>query len=309
MRPPDPSLSTDRTRRRDAATGGGQPAAVQLRIMTANAAGSDEWVGIDDIVVEPDTAPRPPAITAASGTPSPVEQGQTLVIAAQVAPGANPPSATLDVTADATASVARRCWRCSTTAWRPTPSPVTGSSPATWSSSTVDRRTGHPACRRGRSGTVGRRDAHRRGHRAGAGTGDPTTPGRRASPRPLSGKPCERLASSRHAAATGSTCRRPTPRTPTPPLRRRLRVHAARAAGGGLPARRRRHRHRHRGRIRVPDRSGDHRAHHAGHRRDPDRPAAAAANHAHDRGHTNPAAELSSSNTSKGCLCSPRRSP
>ena len=76
---------------------------VQLRIMTADAAGSDEWVGIDDIVVEPDTAPRPPAITAASGTPSPVEQGQPLVIAAQVAPGANPPSATLDVTADATA--------------------------------------------------------------------------------------------------------------------------------------------------------------------------------------------------------------
>ena len=76
---------------------------VQLRIMTADAASSDEWVGIDDIVVEPDTSPRPPAITAASGTPSPVEQGQTLVIAAQVAPGANPPSATLDVTADATA--------------------------------------------------------------------------------------------------------------------------------------------------------------------------------------------------------------
>ena len=76
---------------------------VQLRIMTADAAGSDEWVGIDDFVVELDTAPRPPAITAASGTPSPVEQGQTLVIAAQVAPGANPPSTTLDVTADATA--------------------------------------------------------------------------------------------------------------------------------------------------------------------------------------------------------------
>ena len=78
-------------------------AIVQLRILTTDAATSDEWVGIDDLVVEPDTAPRPPAITAASGTPSPVEPGQTLVIAAQVAPGANPPSATLDVTADASA--------------------------------------------------------------------------------------------------------------------------------------------------------------------------------------------------------------
>ena len=76
-------------------------AIVQLRILTTDASTSDEWVGIDDLVVEPDTASRPPAITAASGTPSPVEPGQTLVIAAQVAPGANPPSATLDVTADA----------------------------------------------------------------------------------------------------------------------------------------------------------------------------------------------------------------
>ncbi len=75
---------------------------VQLRIMTTNAVSNDEWVGIDDLRIEPATAPTAPSITAASGTPSPVEWGQTLVIAATVAPGTNPPSGALTVTADAT---------------------------------------------------------------------------------------------------------------------------------------------------------------------------------------------------------------
>lgn len=77
-------------------------AVVQLRIMTANAVGNDEWVGLDDVVIEASTAPTTPVITAASGTPSPVEHGQTLVIAATAAPGSNPATTTLTVTADAT---------------------------------------------------------------------------------------------------------------------------------------------------------------------------------------------------------------
>lgn len=76
---------------------------VQLRIMTANAVGNDEWVGIDDVTVEAATEPTTPVISAASGTPSPVEHGQTLVIAATAAPGSNPASTTLTVSADATA--------------------------------------------------------------------------------------------------------------------------------------------------------------------------------------------------------------
>lgn len=78
-------------------------AVVQLRILTTNATGNDEWVGIDDLIIEPSTAPTAPVIVAASGLPSPVEWGQTLAVAAQVAPGINPPSASLTVTADTSA--------------------------------------------------------------------------------------------------------------------------------------------------------------------------------------------------------------
>ncbi len=72
---------------------------VQLRIMTTNAVGNDEWVGIDDLVVDQAPATSDPVITAASASPSAVEWGQTLTIAAQVAPGSNPPSGALTVTA------------------------------------------------------------------------------------------------------------------------------------------------------------------------------------------------------------------
>lgn len=75
-------------------------AVVQLRILTVNATGNDEWVAVDDIVVEAATAPTTPAITAATGTPGTVEHGQTLVIAATAAPGTNPASTTLRVSAD-----------------------------------------------------------------------------------------------------------------------------------------------------------------------------------------------------------------
>ena len=76
---------------------------VQLRIMTTDAVGSDEWVGIDDIVVDEAPATSDPVITAASASPSAVEWGQTLTIAAQVAPGSNPPSGAFTVTANASA--------------------------------------------------------------------------------------------------------------------------------------------------------------------------------------------------------------
>ena len=76
---------------------------VQLRIMTANAVGNDEWVGIDDLVIEPATAPTAPTFSAASGTPNPVEWGQVLRIAAQVVPGTNPASMSFTVAADASA--------------------------------------------------------------------------------------------------------------------------------------------------------------------------------------------------------------
>lgn len=76
---------------------------VQLRILTTNATGNDEWVGIDDLVIEASTAPTTPSITATAGVPNPVEWGQTLVIAATAAPGSNPPSTTLAVTANASA--------------------------------------------------------------------------------------------------------------------------------------------------------------------------------------------------------------
>lgn len=76
---------------------------VQLRILTTNASGNDEWVGIDDLVVEAATAPTAPVITATAAAPNPVEWGQTVVLRATVAPGTNPPSASLTVTADASA--------------------------------------------------------------------------------------------------------------------------------------------------------------------------------------------------------------
>lgn len=74
---------------------------VQLRIITSNAIGNDEWVGIDDIRVDSSVAPQGPRVIAASAIPNPVEAGQGFVIAATVMPGVNPTSASLTVAADA----------------------------------------------------------------------------------------------------------------------------------------------------------------------------------------------------------------
>jgi len=69
---------------------------VQVRIITSDATGSDEWIGIDDITIS--------SSLAASGvaTPNIVQQGGTTVLTVSVAPGANPLSTGITVTADLT---------------------------------------------------------------------------------------------------------------------------------------------------------------------------------------------------------------
>lgn len=77
-------------------------AVVYLRIMTTNAVGNDEWVGIDDIsVTGTATGPTNPTISG-TAAPSSVAQGQNFNLAASVAPGANPTSASYTVIADLT---------------------------------------------------------------------------------------------------------------------------------------------------------------------------------------------------------------
>jgi len=70
---------------------------VQLRFITTDAAGSDEWVGIDDIVVSP--APTPPAGVGAAD-PAVVDAGEISLLTVTVTPGTNPTSTGLAVSAD-----------------------------------------------------------------------------------------------------------------------------------------------------------------------------------------------------------------
>ena len=72
---------------------------VQFRIITANAVGNDEWVGIDDIVIAPNTDPTNP-VGVGAANPSDVEAGGTSLLTVTVTPGANPPSTGLAVTMD-----------------------------------------------------------------------------------------------------------------------------------------------------------------------------------------------------------------
>ena len=69
---------------------------VQLRIMTTNATGSDEMIGVDDINVTgtltgPPTA-TDPVITNPLASPNAVEQGQQTLLSVKVTPGTNPTS-------------------------------------------------------------------------------------------------------------------------------------------------------------------------------------------------------------------------
>src|SRR5205823_1065036 len=75
---------------------------VQVRIITTDAVGSDEWIGVDDISITGSDVPVsvPPAITSTSATPASVPPGGTSLLTAAVTPGANPASTTLTVSAD-----------------------------------------------------------------------------------------------------------------------------------------------------------------------------------------------------------------
>ncbi len=75
-------------------------AVVYLRVMTTNAAGSDEWVGIDDINVTGTAIGVADPTISATTTPGSVAQGQNFNLAATAASGANPASASYTVTAD-----------------------------------------------------------------------------------------------------------------------------------------------------------------------------------------------------------------
>jgi DNA/RNA endonuclease G (NUC1) len=80
---------------------------VQLRIITTDAVGADEWIGIDDISITatPIQGPNPPTAPSGTGsaTPSTVAPGGTTTLTVTVTPGANPASTGLTVTANLSA--------------------------------------------------------------------------------------------------------------------------------------------------------------------------------------------------------------
>src|SRR5206468_2265654 len=71
---------------------------VQLRWITTDAVGADEWVGIDDICVVCGN-PTSPWGTGGSSPPS-VVPGDPVLLTVNVTPGANPQSSGLLVTAN-----------------------------------------------------------------------------------------------------------------------------------------------------------------------------------------------------------------
>lgn len=76
---------------------------VQVRMITANAAGNDEWLGIDDISVTGSGVVTPTDPTGSGlANPNSVLPGQSSLLTVTVNPGANPASTGLAVTADLT---------------------------------------------------------------------------------------------------------------------------------------------------------------------------------------------------------------
>jgi predicted extracellular nuclease len=75
---------------------------VQVRIITTDAVGSDEWVGIDDISVASLVSPTNPTGVGAANPGSVIPGGSTL-LTVTVTPGANPTSTGLTVTGNLTA--------------------------------------------------------------------------------------------------------------------------------------------------------------------------------------------------------------
>lgn len=74
---------------------------VQLRIITANAFGADEWIGIDDISITPNGTLPISATGAAS--PNQVNPGAQTLLTVSVTPGSNPTSTGITVTGDLSA--------------------------------------------------------------------------------------------------------------------------------------------------------------------------------------------------------------
>jgi len=73
---------------------------VQLRIMTTNAAGNDEWVGIDDISITGTVVSTTSPSGTGSASPGSVAQGQSSLLTVSVTPGTGPASTGIQVRAD-----------------------------------------------------------------------------------------------------------------------------------------------------------------------------------------------------------------
>lgn len=73
---------------------------VQLRIITTNAAGSDEWVGIDDINITGQGGGTIILSGSGSANPNPVNAGSPTLLTVTVTPANNPPSTGITVNAN-----------------------------------------------------------------------------------------------------------------------------------------------------------------------------------------------------------------
>ncbi len=76
-------------------------ALIQLRIITANAVGSDEWIGIDDINVAAAGGPSSPSATG-TASPNNLNAGDAVLLTVAVVPGSSPTSTGLNVEGDLT---------------------------------------------------------------------------------------------------------------------------------------------------------------------------------------------------------------
>ncbi len=73
---------------------------VQVRIITTDAVGSDEWIGIDDIRVTGNAASNTNPSGSGSANPDPSVVGGAVLLTVAASPGANPASTGLHVSAD-----------------------------------------------------------------------------------------------------------------------------------------------------------------------------------------------------------------
>jgi endonuclease G, mitochondrial len=73
---------------------------VQIRIITTNAVGNDEWVGVDDINIQGNGGGTINLSGIGSATPSQVGPGQNTLLTVSVTPANNPPSTGIAVVAD-----------------------------------------------------------------------------------------------------------------------------------------------------------------------------------------------------------------